>query len=60
MRLSLGVVDGRNIWRDDLQVALNLVRHAAKALGGDRIEVAPSCSLLHVPVDLDQGREARF
>lgn len=53
MRLSLGVVDGRNIWRDDLQVALNLVRHASKALGSDRIEVAPSCSLLHVPVDLD-------
>jgi 5-methyltetrahydropteroyltriglutamate--homocysteine methyltransferase len=54
MRLSLGVVDGRNIWRDDLQVALDLVRHTAAALGGDRIEVAPSCSLLHVPVDLDQ------
>jgi len=53
MRLSLGVVDGRNIWRDDLQVALDMVQHAAKALGSDRIEVAPSCSLLHVPVDLD-------
>jgi 5-methyltetrahydropteroyltriglutamate--homocysteine methyltransferase len=53
MRLSLGVVDGRNIWGDDLQVGLDMVRHALKALGSDRIEVAPSCPLLHVPVDLD-------
>ncbi len=54
MKLSLGVVDGRNIWRDDLEAALDLVRHAAKIFGSDRIEVAPSCSLLHVPFDLDQ------
>lgn len=54
MRLSLGVVDGRNIWLDDLEAALHLIRHAAKTLGSSRIEVAPSCSLLDIPVDLDQ------
>ena len=53
MSLSLGVVDGRNIWRTDLDAALSLVRMAAERLGDARIAVAPSCSLLHVPVDLD-------
>lgn len=50
--LSLGVVDGRNIWRTDLTGALDLVRQAVAKLGPDRIMVAPSCSLLHCPVDL--------
>ena len=50
--LSVGVVDGRNVWRTDLDVAHRLVRRAVKTLGADRVLVAPSCSLLHVPVDL--------
>jgi len=54
MRLSLGVVDGRNIWRTDLNRALGLIHRAAGKLGRDRIEIAASCSLLHVPVDLEQ------
>jgi 5-methyltetrahydropteroyltriglutamate--homocysteine methyltransferase len=53
MQLSVGVVDGRNIWRTDLDAAHGLVRRAAVALGTDRVLVAPSCSLLHVPVDLE-------
>jgi 5-methyltetrahydropteroyltriglutamate--homocysteine methyltransferase len=52
MLLSAGVVDGRNIWRTDLDAAHALVRRAVKALGEGRVVVAPSCSLLHVPVDL--------
>lgn len=52
--LSLGVVNGRNVWRCDLQNALATLRHARERLG-DRLWVAPSCSLLHSPVDL--GRE---
>jgi 5-methyltetrahydropteroyltriglutamate--homocysteine methyltransferase len=52
MRLCMGVVDGRNIWRTDLDAAHGLVRRAAQALGAERVLVAPSCSLLHVPVDL--------
>ncbi|WP_437782114.1 5-methyltetrahydropteroyltriglutamate--homocysteine S-methyltransferase [Sorangium sp. So ce1097] len=52
MSLSAGVVDGRNIWRADLDAAHRLVRRAVQALGPERVLVAPSCSLLHVPVDL--------
>jgi len=54
MMLSLGIVDGRNIWRSDLGGALTLVRRALEVLGGNRVQIAPSCSLLHVPLDLDQ------
>ncbi len=52
--LSAGVVDGRNVWRTDLDRALATLRTAVDALGSERVVVAPSCSLLHVPVDLDQ------
>jgi 5-methyltetrahydropteroyltriglutamate--homocysteine methyltransferase len=51
--LSLGVVDGRNIWRTNLDEALRSLQTAAKVRGGERLIVAPSCSLLHVPHDLD-------
>ena len=49
--LSAGVIDGRNIWRTDLRAALAKLRPAQEKLG-DRLWVAPSCSLLHVPVSL--------
>ncbi len=49
--LSLGVVNGRNVWRCDLEKALDVLRHAHERLG-ERLWVAPSCSLLHSPVDL--------
>jgi len=52
MLLSLGVVDGRNIWRNDFGSSLNLLRKAAKAIGNDRLIVSPSCSLLHSPLSL--------
>src|SRR3984893_67283 len=53
LQLSLGVIDGRNIWKADLGRALDLVEHAVGAIGSDRVLVAPSCSLLHTPEDLD-------
>ncbi|AEB59193.1 5-methyltetrahydropteroyltriglutamate--homocysteine S-methyltransferase [Ectopseudomonas mendocina] len=49
--LSLGVVNGRNVWRCDMDKALEVLRHAHERLG-QRLWVAPSCSLLHSPVDL--------
>ncbi|QKE62524.1 5-methyltetrahydropteroyltriglutamate--homocysteine S-methyltransferase [Aquipseudomonas campi] len=52
--LSLGVVNGRNVWRTDLQQALEVLQQAHERLGS-RLWLAPSCSLLHSPVDL--GRE---
>ena len=48
--LSLGVVDGRNIWRGDLAEQYALLSEA-KAKLGERLWVSSSCSLLHVPVD---------
>ena len=54
--LSVGVVDGRNVWRTDLDAAHALVRRVVTAIGPDRVFVAPSCSLLHVPVDLEGER----
>lgn len=51
--LSLGVVDGRNVWRADLDRALALARRAREALGDARVQLSASCSLLHVPIDLD-------
>jgi 5-methyltetrahydropteroyltriglutamate--homocysteine methyltransferase len=51
--LSLGVVDGRNVWRADLEAVLPALERAAERVGRDALWVAPSCSLLHVPVDLD-------
>jgi len=49
--LSAGVIDGRNIWRTDLDAVLAALAPARKQLG-ERLWLAPSCSLLHVPVDL--------
>ncbi|MDO6819401.1 5-methyltetrahydropteroyltriglutamate--homocysteine S-methyltransferase [Zobellia sp. 1_MG-2023] len=51
--LSLGVVDGRNIWKNDYEKSLKLVQKAIDHVGAERVLIAPSCSLLHSPCDLD-------
>ena len=53
LTLSLGVVDGRNIWKNNFDHSLDLIRTAAQELGYGRIMVSTSSSLLHVPYDLD-------
>lgn len=53
MMLSLGIVDGRNIWKNDFQQSLEFVDKAIAKIGSDRVMIATSCSLLHVPCDLD-------
>jgi 5-methyltetrahydropteroyltriglutamate--homocysteine methyltransferase len=50
--LSIGAIDGRNIWKTDLTATLDWLEPVAAKLG-ERLWIAPSCSLLHVPVDLD-------
>ncbi|SAL66561.1 5-methyltetrahydropteroyltriglutamate--homocysteine S-methyltransferase [Caballeronia terrestris] len=50
--LSVGVIDGRNIWKTDLGAALGWLEPLHRSRG-DRLWIAPSCSLLHTPVDLD-------
>lgn len=47
--LSLGVIDGRNVWRADLNALLDRLEPIAATRD---LVLAPSCSLLHVPVDL--------
>ena len=55
--LSLGVIDGRNVWKADLIGASSLVDSAAMRFGAERIQVAPSCSLMHSPVDIENERK---
>lgn len=47
--LSLGVVDGRNIWKTNLKRAIETVENAIQKLGKERVIVASSSSLLHTP-----------
>jgi 5-methyltetrahydropteroyltriglutamate--homocysteine methyltransferase len=54
--ISLGVVNGRNIWKSDLNAILDWVEPIANKLG-DNLWIAPSCSLLHVPVNLSSEKK---
>lgn len=54
--VSLGVINGRNIWKTDLNGVLDWLAPVAAQLG-ERLWIAPSCSLLHVPVDLDSEQK---
>ncbi|MGM9476518.1 5-methyltetrahydropteroyltriglutamate--homocysteine S-methyltransferase [Pedobacter sp. GSP4] len=51
--LSLGLVDGRNIWKNDFEKSVSIINQAIEKRGRDKIWIAPSCSLIHSPVDLD-------
>jgi 5-methyltetrahydropteroyltriglutamate--homocysteine methyltransferase len=57
MKLSAGIVEGRNIWKTDYEKALSTLNRIADRLGADRLLVGSSCSLLHVPVDLEGETE---
>lgn len=54
--LSAGIVDGRNIWRTDLDAAFTRLSELKNRLG-ERLWLAPSCSLLHLPVDLKNEKK---
>jgi len=54
--LSLGVINGRNIWKTDLSKTLDWLEPIHATLQ-DRLWLAPSCSLLHVPVDLENEQK---
>jgi 5-methyltetrahydropteroyltriglutamate--homocysteine methyltransferase len=53
LTLSVGVVDGRNVWKNDYERSLKHINKAIEKLGADRVIIAPSSSLLHSPIDLD-------
>jgi len=55
--LSLGVVDGRNIWKNDFNKSLSLLHKAIGTCDAEQIIVAPSCSLIHSPVSLEHEKK---
>ena len=52
--LVAGVVDGRNVWINDLAASLDLLAELGSLVGEDRLVVSSSCSLLHVPIDVER------
>ncbi|BBE20148.1 5-methyltetrahydropteroyltriglutamate--homocysteine methyltransferase [Aquipluma nitroreducens] len=52
-KLSLGLVDGRNIWKNNYENSLKLISRTIEKIGLERVMLAPSCSLIHVPCDLE-------
>ena len=54
--LFAGVVDGRNVWINDLASSLDTLRELRTLVGEDRVVVSTSCSLLHTPIELKQER----
>jgi len=57
--LAAGLVDGRNIWITQMGAALDLIEQLSSHVSADRLLINPSCSLLHVPIDvrLEQDQE---
>lgn len=53
LNLSLGLVDGRNIWKNDFRQSLTIINKAIEQLGEERILIGTSCSLLHSPINLN-------
>ncbi|WP_185868441.1 5-methyltetrahydropteroyltriglutamate--homocysteine S-methyltransferase [Blattabacterium cuenoti] len=52
MSLSLGLINGRNIWKNDYKKSKHLIEETIQCIGKNRVMIAPSCSLLHVPIDI--------
>ncbi|GAM24787.1 hypothetical protein SAMD00019534_079620 [Acytostelium subglobosum LB1] len=50
--LSIGVIDGRNIWKSDYKAKVAIIKEVVAVLGNDRVLIGPSCSLLHSPHSL--------
>ncbi len=57
LTLSLGVIDGRNVWRTDLVAVKETFSRLIEARAAIGLQVAPSCSLLHVPIDVELETE---
>ena len=57
MSLSMGVIDGRNIWKNDYQKSISFIEKAFLKLGSDRVAISPSCSLIHSPCDLNLEKD---
>lgn len=53
VKLILGIVDGRNVWKNDFVKSFDFIQKAVDFIGASKVLIAPSCSLLHVPCDLE-------
>ncbi|MGY3803902.1 5-methyltetrahydropteroyltriglutamate--homocysteine S-methyltransferase [Pigmentibacter ruber] len=51
--LSLGLIDGRNIWKGNLNHAYSLLNYTVSKRNSNNVIIAPSCSLLHSPINLN-------
>ncbi|WGH27244.1 MAG: 5-methyltetrahydropteroyltriglutamate--homocysteine S-methyltransferase [Candidatus Bostrichicola ureolyticus] len=51
--LSLGIIDGRNIWKNNYIKSVEKIKKSIDILGDDRIMIAPNCSLMHIPFDIN-------
>jgi 5-methyltetrahydropteroyltriglutamate--homocysteine methyltransferase len=56
--LIAGVVDGRNIWLNDISSTLRLLNRINKIIPKDRIIISTSCSLLHTPYSIKNEKES--
>ncbi len=50
--LSLGLIDGRNIWKNNLSESIKTAQKALSKIDSEYLMIGPSCSLLHSPIDL--------
>ncbi len=55
--LSVGLVDGRNVWINDLESSLDLLERVSRTVDPERLVVSPSCSLMHVPLDAEREQQ---
>ncbi|WP_185858447.1 5-methyltetrahydropteroyltriglutamate--homocysteine S-methyltransferase [Blattabacterium cuenoti] len=53
MFLSLGIINGRNIWKNNYNSSIKKIEKTIKYIGENRVMIAPNCSLLHVPIDVE-------
>ncbi|WP_185859224.1 5-methyltetrahydropteroyltriglutamate--homocysteine S-methyltransferase [Blattabacterium cuenoti] len=53
MILSLGIIDGRNIWKNNYMDSIKKIEKTIESIGENRIMIAPNCSLLHVPINIE-------
>ncbi|WP_446897620.1 5-methyltetrahydropteroyltriglutamate--homocysteine S-methyltransferase [Clostridium sp. LBM24168] len=47
--LLAGIINGKNIWRNDYNKSINIIKHICEYVGSNKIYISTSCSLLHVP-----------
>ncbi|WP_185853256.1 5-methyltetrahydropteroyltriglutamate--homocysteine S-methyltransferase [Blattabacterium cuenoti] len=53
MILSLGIIDGRNVWKNNYTDSINKIEKTIESIGENRVMIAPNCSLLHVPINIE-------